>query len=205
MKGKGEDERQEEEKKELMERWKDNQKDVDLSQIEPYCYAAVELDGSLQPVCVHWDGEQSTERKWRRLREECEVVLLEQELVWAAKRTGTNGSSSGQEKRRLQPALHVIMANHVLLWDTVRNLEEPWVTAIYMGKWGNRSNRALFGQRAAEIRVNNIRPSLSKINTACMSVYLSEREREIRRDGERQTLTLGMKASQCVCYCQTDH
>ncbi|XP_052436307.1 probable JmjC domain-containing histone demethylation protein 2C [Carassius gibelio] len=56
-------------------------------------------------VCVHWDGEQSTERKWRRLQEECEVVLLEQELVWATRRTGTNGSSSGQEKRRLQPAL----------------------------------------------------------------------------------------------------
>uniref|UniRef100_A0A8C2Q4F4 Jumonji domain containing 1C n=1 Tax=Cyprinus carpio TaxID=7962 RepID=A0A8C2Q4F4_CYPCA len=54
---------------------------------------------------MHWDGEQSAERKWRRLREECEVVLLEQELVWAYKRTGTNSSSSSQEKRRLQPAL----------------------------------------------------------------------------------------------------
>ncbi|XP_073683106.1 probable JmjC domain-containing histone demethylation protein 2C [Garra rufa] len=62
-------------------------------------------DSSALTVCVHWDGEQSAERKWRRLREECEVVLLEQELVWATKRTGTNGSSSGQEKRRLQPAL----------------------------------------------------------------------------------------------------
>uniref|UniRef100_A0A673HXJ9 Probable JmjC domain-containing histone demethylation protein 2C n=1 Tax=Sinocyclocheilus rhinocerous TaxID=307959 RepID=A0A673HXJ9_9TELE len=62
-------------------------------------------DSPALTVCVHWDGEQSTERKWRRLREECEVVLLEQELVWATKRTGTNGSSSGQEKRRLQPAL----------------------------------------------------------------------------------------------------
>ncbi|XP_067311108.1 probable JmjC domain-containing histone demethylation protein 2C [Pseudorasbora parva] len=60
---------------------------------------------TLLTVCVHWDGEQSTERKWRRLREECEVVLLEQELVWATKRTGTNGSGSVQEKRRLQPAL----------------------------------------------------------------------------------------------------
>ncbi|XP_016310505.1 probable JmjC domain-containing histone demethylation protein 2C isoform X2 [Sinocyclocheilus anshuiensis] len=60
-------------------------------------------DSPALTVCVHWDGEQSAERKWRRLREECEVVLLEQELVWATKRTGTNGS--GQEKRRLQPAL----------------------------------------------------------------------------------------------------
>ncbi|KAK2878595.1 hypothetical protein Q8A67_019386 [Cirrhinus molitorella] len=62
-------------------------------------------DSSALTVCVHWDGEQSAERKWRRLREECEVVLLEQELVWATKRTSTNSSSSGQEKRKLQPAL----------------------------------------------------------------------------------------------------
>ncbi|KAK7153355.1 hypothetical protein R3I93_011305 [Phoxinus phoxinus] len=60
---------------------------------------------ALLTVCVHWDGEQSAERKWRRLREECEVVLLEQELVWAARRTGSNGSGSAQEKRRRQPAL----------------------------------------------------------------------------------------------------
>ncbi|KAG1972274.1 putative JmjC domain-containing histone demethylation protein 2C [Pimephales promelas] len=60
---------------------------------------------ALLTVCVHWDGEQSAERKWRRLREECEVVLLEQELVWAARRTGSSGSGSAQEKRRLQPAL----------------------------------------------------------------------------------------------------
>ncbi|XP_056333199.1 probable JmjC domain-containing histone demethylation protein 2C [Danio aesculapii] len=57
-------------------------------------------------VCVQWDGEQCAERKWRRLKEECEVVLLEQELVWAAKKPSSNGSSSSvQEKRRLQPAL----------------------------------------------------------------------------------------------------
>lgn len=58
-------------------------------------------------VCVQWDGEQCAERKWRRLREECEVVLLEQELVWAAKKPSSNGSSNSsvQEKRRLQPAL----------------------------------------------------------------------------------------------------
>uniref|UniRef100_A0A8C1WTX3 JmjC domain-containing protein n=1 Tax=Cyprinus carpio TaxID=7962 RepID=A0A8C1WTX3_CYPCA len=62
-------------------------------------------DSPALTVCMHWDGEQSAERKWRRLREECEVVLLEQELVWAYKRTGTNSSSSSQEKRRLQPAL----------------------------------------------------------------------------------------------------
>uniref|UniRef100_A0A8C1R9U5 Probable JmjC domain-containing histone demethylation protein 2C n=1 Tax=Cyprinus carpio TaxID=7962 RepID=A0A8C1R9U5_CYPCA len=62
-------------------------------------------DSPALTVCVHWDGEQSTERQWRRLREECEVVLLEQELVWASKRTSTNGNSSSQEKRQLQPAL----------------------------------------------------------------------------------------------------
>ncbi|XP_052385950.1 probable JmjC domain-containing histone demethylation protein 2C [Carassius gibelio] len=63
-------------------------------------------DPSAITVCVHWDGELSTERKWRRLREECEVVLLEQELVWATRRTSTNGNSScSQEKMQLQPAL----------------------------------------------------------------------------------------------------
>nr|XP_055027808.1 probable JmjC domain-containing histone demethylation protein 2C [Misgurnus anguillicaudatus] len=61
-------------------------------------------DSSALTVCVHWDGEQCAERKWRRLREECEVVLLEQDLVWAAKRTGTD-SSIVNEKTSQQPAL----------------------------------------------------------------------------------------------------
>ncbi|XP_057199399.1 probable JmjC domain-containing histone demethylation protein 2C isoform X2 [Triplophysa rosa] len=58
-------------------------------------------DPSALTVCVHWDGEQCAERKWRRLGEECEVVLLEQDLVWAAKKN----SSNVNEKRSQQPAL----------------------------------------------------------------------------------------------------
>ncbi|XP_066523040.1 probable JmjC domain-containing histone demethylation protein 2C isoform X2 [Hoplias malabaricus] len=51
-------------------------------------------------VCVEWDGEGEAEHRWRRLKEEWEVFLLEHELVWA-RRTDT----SSDEDSPLQPAL----------------------------------------------------------------------------------------------------
>ncbi|XP_056624369.1 probable JmjC domain-containing histone demethylation protein 2C isoform X2 [Triplophysa dalaica] len=78
---------------------------LDLAEISRWSWRAgvirATTDPSAQRVCVHWDGEQYAERKWRRLREECEVVLLEQDLVWAAKKN----SSNVNEKRSQQPAL----------------------------------------------------------------------------------------------------
>ncbi|GAA6075449.1 probable JmjC domain-containing histone demethylation protein 2C, partial [Tachysurus ichikawai] len=50
-------------------------------------------------VCVEWDGEPSAECKWRRLREEWEVFVLEHELVWAKR------NSTSQENSSPQPAL----------------------------------------------------------------------------------------------------
>ncbi|XP_052009503.1 probable JmjC domain-containing histone demethylation protein 2C [Xyrauchen texanus] len=81
---------------------------LELAGISRWSWRAGVIRATTDPpaltVCVHWDGEQCTEGKWRRLREECEVVLLEQELVWAARRTSTKNSSA-HEKKSLQPAL----------------------------------------------------------------------------------------------------
>ncbi|XP_022528571.2 probable JmjC domain-containing histone demethylation protein 2C isoform X2 [Astyanax mexicanus] len=51
-------------------------------------------------VCVEWDGEAGAERHWRRLKEEWEVFVVEQELVWAKRKNSTS-----QENSSLQPAL----------------------------------------------------------------------------------------------------
>ncbi|KAA0711462.1 putative JmjC domain-containing histone demethylation protein 2C [Triplophysa tibetana] len=78
---------------------------LELAEISRWSWRAGVIRATTDPsaltVCVHWDGEQYAERKWRRLREECEVVLLEQDLVWAAKKN----SSNVNEKRSQQPAL----------------------------------------------------------------------------------------------------
>ncbi|KAK2843350.1 hypothetical protein Q7C36_011565 [Tachysurus vachellii] len=56
-------------------------------------------DSPTLAVCVEWDGEPSAECKWRRLREEWEVFVLEHELVWAKR------NSTSQENSSPQPAL----------------------------------------------------------------------------------------------------
>ncbi|KAF7704354.1 hypothetical protein HF521_021426 [Silurus meridionalis] len=60
---------------------------------------SVHTDSAGVSVCVEWDGEPSAECKWRSLREEWEVFVLEHELVWAKR------NSTSQENSSLQLAL----------------------------------------------------------------------------------------------------
>ncbi|XP_053365768.1 probable JmjC domain-containing histone demethylation protein 2C [Clarias gariepinus] len=56
-------------------------------------------------VCVEWDGEPAAECKWRRLREEWEVFVLEHELVWAKRNSTSQENSSPQPALVFQPLI----------------------------------------------------------------------------------------------------
>ncbi|XP_026789654.3 probable JmjC domain-containing histone demethylation protein 2C isoform X1 [Pangasianodon hypophthalmus] len=62
-------------------------------------------DSPTLAVCVEWDGEPSAECKWRRLREEWEVFVLEHELVWAKRNSTSQENSSPQPALVFQPLI----------------------------------------------------------------------------------------------------
>ncbi|MCJ8736921.1 hypothetical protein PDJAM_G00017850 [Pangasius djambal] len=62
-------------------------------------------DSPTLAVCVEWDGEPSAEFKWRRLREEWEVFVLEHKLVWAKRNSTSQENSSPQPALVFQPLI----------------------------------------------------------------------------------------------------